>query len=264
SADVRADGYRVAVWHSWVQVMWVLPVLFLAVVTWIVARMAVSGEITVPEMVAVYLYVTTLLVPVSFLVESADSVPRALVSARRVVELLALRPDEGERAAGIAVQRGALTVVVSADAEAAREVVEPLGLVADNDDYLFRGTVREAVSVAQHDELALEQAVWAAAAVDVVEALPDGLESQLEAQGRNVSGGQRQRLRLVRALLSAPEVLVLVEPTSALDAVTEGVVARRVKQVRDGRTTVVVSSSPLWVGQADHVVRLDPALEESR
>jgi ABC-type multidrug transport system fused ATPase/permease subunit len=244
--------------------MWVLPTLFLAVVTWIVARMAVTGEITVPEMVAVYLYVTTLVVPVSFLVEAADSVPRGLVSARRVVELLSLRPDPPGRAAGIEVASGALTVVVSADAAAAREAVEPLGLVADNDDYLFRGPVREAVSVAGHDDQVLEQAVWAAAAVDVVEALPDGLDSHLETQGRNVSGGQRQRLRLVRALLSDPEVLVLVEPTSALDAVTEQVVAQRVKQARSGRTTVVVSSSPLWVGQADHVVHLDAVLEQSR
>ncbi|ANZ38119.1 hypothetical protein BBK82_20695 [Lentzea guizhouensis] len=264
SAVVREHGYRVSVWHSWAQVMWVLPTLFLAVVTWIVARMAVTGEITVPEMIAVYLYVTTLIVPVSFFVEGADSVPRALVSARRVVDLLSLRPEEALDRPGLQVESGALTVVVSADPAAAREAVEPLGLVADNDDYLFRGPVREAVSVAEHDELVLEQAIWAAAAVDVVEALPDGLHSHLESQGRNVSGGQRQRLRLVRALLSEPDVLVLVEPTSALDAVTEAAVARRVKQARAGRTTVVVSSSPLWVGQADHVVHLDAVLEESR
>ena len=116
------------------------------------------------------------------------------------------------------------------------------------------------MSVAEHDDAELERAVWAAAAVDVVEALPDGLDSHLEPKGRNVSGGQRQRLRLVRALLSEPEVLVLVEPTSALDAVTEAAVAQRVKQARLGRTTVVVSSSPLWAGQADQTVYL----EESR
>lgn len=260
SREVLKDGYRVSSWLSWVQALtWGLPALFLAAVTWIVARMAVSGAISIEEMVAVYLYVTTLIVPVSFFMEGADAIPRALVSARRVVELLRLQPDVGEGdIEPLDVKSGALTVVVSANAALAREAVERLpGVVADNDDYLFAGSVREAVSVAEHDDAALEQALWAANAVDVVEALPDGLDSHLESQGRNVSGGQRQRLRLVRALLSEPDVLVLVEPTSALDAVTEAAVARRVKEARAGRTTVVVSSSPLWVGQADQTVYLE-------
>jgi ABC-type multidrug transport system fused ATPase/permease subunit len=265
SREVLKDGYRVSAWLSWVQALtWGLPALFLAVVTWIVARMAVTGAISIEEMVAAYLYVTTLIMPVFFFMEGADAIPRALVSARRVVDLLRLRPDAGDSGAEpLDVKSGALTVVVSANATLAREAVERLPgqvVVADNDDYLFAGPVREAVSVAEHDDAALEQAMWAAAATDVVEALPDGLDSHLESQGRNVSGGQRQRLRLVRALLSEPDVLVLVEPTSALDAVTEAAVASRVKEARAGRTTVVVSSSPLWAGQADQTVYL----EESR
>jgi ABC-type multidrug transport system fused ATPase/permease subunit len=260
SGEVLRDGYRVSVWLSWVQALtWGLPAVFLAVVTWIVARMAVSGTISIEDMVAVYLYVTTLIVPVSFFIEGADSIPRALVSARRVVDVLRLRPDEeGDGAGTLDVKTGALTVVVSANATLAREAVDGLpGVVADNDDYLFPGTVREAVSVAVHSDSELDEALHAAAAVDVVEALPDGLDSHLEPQGRNVSGGQRQRLRLVRALLSEPDLLVLVEPTSALDAVTEAAVAQRVRERRSGRTTVVVSSSPLWAGQADQVVHLE-------
>ncbi|MFD5828380.1 ABC transporter transmembrane domain-containing protein [Lentzea sp. NPDC060358] len=261
SRDVLRDGYRVSVWLSWVQVLWGLPALFLGVVTWIVARLALSGAITVEEMVAVYLYVGTLVVPVSFFVEGADAIPRALVSAGRVIDLVRLRPEEKDAdAEPFDMKDGALTVVVSSNAAAAREAVERLPgqvVVADNDDYLFPGPVREAVSVGVHDDAELERAVWVAAAADVVEALPDGLDSHLESQGRNVSGGQRQRLRLVRALLSDPEVLVLVEPTSALDAVTEAAVAERVRQARCGKTTVVVSSSPLWAGQADQVVRLE-------
>jgi ABC-type multidrug transport system fused ATPase/permease subunit len=260
SGEVLRDGYRVSVWLSWVQALtWGLPAVFLAVVTWIVARMAVTGAISIEEMVAVYLYVTTLIVPVSFFIEGADSIPRALVSAGRVVDVLRLRRDEpGDGAETLDVKTGSLTVVVSANATLAREAVERLpGVVADNDDYLFAGTVREAVSVAVHSDSELDEALHAAAAVDVVEALPEGLDSHLEPQGRNVSGGQRQRLRLVRALLSEPDLLVLVEPTSALDAVTEAAVAKRVREKRSGRTTVVVSSSPLWAGQADQVVHLE-------
>ncbi|GGU53315.1 ABC transporter transmembrane domain-containing protein [Lentzea flava] len=262
SREVLRDGYRVATWLSWVHALtWGLPALFLAVVTWIVARMAVTGAISIEEMLAVYLYVTTLIVPVSFFMEGADAIPRALVSAGRVIGILKLQPDDsGDDTPELDVKSGALTVVVSANATLAREAVDRLpGVVADNDDYLFAGPLREAVSVGDHDDAELEEAIWAAAAADVVEALPDGLDSHLESKGRNVSGGQRQRLRLVRALLSEPDLLVLVEPTSALDAVTEAAVARRVKQARLGRTTVVVSSSPLWIGQADQTVHLEEA-----
>ena len=264
SGEVLRDGYRVAAWTSWVHALTLgLPALFVAVVTWIVARMAVSGEISVAEMIAVYGYVTTLLVPVLFFFEGADAIPRALVSARRVIDVLSLQPDDDATAGPeVSVRDGALTAVVAASTALAREAVDRLGsagrvVVADNEDYLFRGSVREAVSVAEHDDIEVEQAVWTAAAVDVVEALPGGLGARLEMQGRNVSGGQRQRLRLVRALLSEPDVLVLVEPTSALDAVTEAAVATRVREARSGRTTVVVTTSPLWLAHADEVVFLN-------
>jgi ABC-type multidrug transport system fused ATPase/permease subunit len=83
--------------------------------------------------------------------------------------------------------------------------------------------------------------------------VPDGLESTVEEQGRTLSGGQRQRLRLVRALLADPDVLLLVEPTSAVDAHTEALIAARVHESRRGRTTVVTSTSPLLLDQADEV-----------
>lgn len=84
-------GYRVAALTSWVQALTAcLLVVLLAVVTWIGARMAAAGTITVGELVAVYGYVSALLVPVSAFIEGADDLPRGLVSARRVVDILAL------------------------------------------------------------------------------------------------------------------------------------------------------------------------------
>ncbi|WP_261399492.1 ABC transporter transmembrane domain-containing protein [Streptomyces misionensis] len=106
------------------------------------------------------------------------------------------------------------------------------------------------------DEDALRRAVYAAAAEDVVRGLPEGLDSVVSGQGRSLSGGQRQRLRLVRALLADPEVLLAVEPTSALDAHTEATAAGRLRAARDGRTTLVTSTSPLVLDQADTVVFL--------
>jgi ABC-type multidrug transport system fused ATPase/permease subunit len=130
-------------------------------------------------------------------------------------------------------------------------------LVADNDAYLFAGTLREAVSTRDHDDAAIRAAIHVAMAEDVVDALPAGVDSFLEAQGRSVSGGQRQRLRLVRALLADPEVLLLVEPTSAVDAHTESVIAERLTKARRGHTTVLVGTSPLLLDQADRVAFLD-------
>lgn len=130
-------------------------------------------------------------------------------------------------------------------------------LVADNDAYLFAGALREAVSAHdRHDDADVRAAVHVAMAQDVVDALPAGLDSFVEAQGRSVSGGQRQRLRLVRALLADPEVLLLVEPTSAVDAHTESVIAERLAHARHGRTTVLVATSPLLLDRADQVAYL--------
>jgi ABC-type multidrug transport system fused ATPase/permease subunit len=127
-------------------------------------------------------------------------------------------------------------------------------LVVRNDDYLFAGALRTELdtrhSASADDILAMAST---ASALDIIEALPDGLDSAMQAGGRNFSGGERQRLRLLRALLADPEILVLVEPSSGLDAITEAQVVRRTRERRQGKTTVVFSTSPVVLGQADQV-----------
>jgi ABC-type multidrug transport system fused ATPase/permease subunit len=97
-------------------------------------------------------------------------------------------------------------------------------------------------------------AMRTASAEDVLVALTDGLDSEVEEKGRSFSGGQRQRLVLVRALLADPSVLVLVEPTSAVDAHTEARIADRLRDHRAGRSTVVLTGSPLLLDRADEVI----------
>jgi ABC-type multidrug transport system fused ATPase/permease subunit len=128
-------------------------------------------------------------------------------------------------------------------------------LVSDSGSQLFAGTLQEAVD--PHGRLTREQAEEAlrvANAEDVYDALPGGWQGQLDERGRGLSGGQRQRVVLARALAQDSDVMVLVEPTSAVDAHTEARIAARVADVRRGRTTVVTTVSPLWLHHADRIV----------
>ncbi|MCO1598333.1 ABC transporter ATP-binding protein/permease [Micromonospora sp. RHAY321] len=128
-------------------------------------------------------------------------------------------------------------------------------LVADNDAHLFTGVLRTELDPHDRaDDEVLGAALAAASATDIVEALPDGLDSPVAERGREFSGGQRQRLRLARALVADPETLLLVEPTSAVDAHTEARIAQRLADARTGRTTLVCTTSPLMLGRADRVL----------
>jgi ABC-type multidrug transport system fused ATPase/permease subunit len=142
--------------------------------------------------------------------------------------------------------------------ELPREEVRRTILVVPNEALLFSGPLRSVLAPANHhgtDE-PLWRALDTASARDIADALPDGLDAMISGAGRELSGGQRQRLRLARALLADPPVLILVEPTSAVDAHTEGLIARRLRAHRAERTTVVFTHSPLVLDQADHVVFL--------
>jgi ABC-type multidrug transport system fused ATPase/permease subunit len=130
-------------------------------------------------------------------------------------------------------------------------------LVSDTASQLFAGTLQDAVD--PHRRLTrrqAEEALLAANAEDVYDALPGGWQGELDERGRGLSGGQRQRVVLARALAAAAPILVLVEPTSAVDAHTEARIAERVTRLRSGRTTVVCTVSPLWLHHADRVVVL--------
>ncbi|MBU7597424.1 ABC transporter ATP-binding protein/permease [Streptomyces sp. P38-E01] len=184
------------------------------------------------------------------------------------VGLVAARPAVGERATERLGRYGETSVTWGGVPLTALPLADVRAqvLVAQNEAQLFAGSLRETVSPGPRfdrrqygapDDRAVLAALRAAAADDVVEAMPDGLDSRVEPQGRNLSGGQRQRLRLVRAVLADPEVLLLVEPTSAVDAHTEALVAAGLRTAREGRTTVVVTTSPLLLDRTDLVCLLD-------
>ncbi|MCK5891898.1 ABC transporter ATP-binding protein [Aeromicrobium sp.] len=118
------------------------------------------------------------------------------------------------------------------------------------------GTIRTAIDPdGTLDPATLDEVLTASAGHDVVAAHPDGLDHAVRSGGSSLSGGQRQRLTLARSLAVAPPVLVLRDPTTAIDAVTEQQIATGL-QSRLGRdtATLVVTTSPTLLAAADHVV----------
>jgi ABC-type multidrug transport system fused ATPase/permease subunit len=302
SAELRRAGERVAAPQATLDSAQVLlPGVFLVLVTWLSARLALEGSIDVGDVVAFYGYAFFLVVPIRTAVEAADKLTRSLVGARRIVAVLRTEPEIGDPAvpageppqqvplrdprSGLVVEPGTLTALVSADPDDSAAIAHRLGRLTDDDrvalgDTRLRdlplATVRRRVLVSEaeprlftgtlRDELDpwevgrgdadLLAAVHVAAAEDVLDALPEGLDAEVDEAGRGFSGGQRQRLALARAVLADPDVLVLVEPTSAVDAHTEVLVADRLRQARhaDGtRTTVVTTASPLVLDRCDEV-----------
>ena len=135
-----------------------------------------------------------------------------------------------------------------------REEVRRRILVSDTGAMLFSGRLADRIDVTGVGRV--REALATASAEDILDALPEGLESVVAERGRTFSGGQRQRLVLARALAVDPEILVLVEPTSAVDAHTEARIASRLRRQRAGRTTVVTTTSPLMLDAVDEVAFL--------
>ncbi|MGW2053971.1 ABC transporter transmembrane domain-containing protein [Streptomyces sp. NPDC001840] len=201
--------------------------------------------------------------------------------------------DLYDPATGLLAPAGLLTAVVCGDPDAAGRLAERLGghaaeeekspsvllggvalddlpldaarasvLVQDKDPVLLSGTLTELLDIPASGAVDPEKALAAAQCGDVLDALVqasvdgsgDPMRSRITERGRSLSGGQRQRLALARSLVTDPEVLVLDEPTSAVDSHTEARIARSVKELRAGRTTVVFASSPLLLDHADRVV----------
>jgi ABC-type multidrug transport system fused ATPase/permease subunit len=195
---------------------------------------------------------------------------------------------------GLLAPSGLLTAVVCGDPDAAGRLADRLGghsparaaddpsvllggtaldtlplglartavLVQDKDPVLLSGTLRELLDVPSSGAVDPVAALAAAQCGDVLEALAqasvddsgDPMRTRITERGRSLSGGQRQRLALARSLVTDPEVLVLDEPTSAVDSHTEARIALGLKELRARRTTVVFTSSPLLLDRADRVV----------
>ncbi|SMF63996.1 thiol reductant ABC exporter subunit CydD [Streptomyces sp. Amel2xC10] len=124
--------------------------------------------------------------------------------------------------------------------------------------HLYAGTIADNVRLARPDadEGAVRRALADAGALEFVDALPAGLGTVLGEDGAGLSAGQRQRLALARAFLADRPVLLLDEPTAALDGETEAEVVEAVRRLAAGRTVLLVVHRPALLAVADRVVRL--------
>lgn len=272
------------------------PAVLLGVVVWISGRLVAAGDITPGQMVAAFGYTGALLLPVHWLIGTTYRIIEGRIASGKVCNLLTVpeavaseQPRTGPRNgadlhdpdSGLTVEAGALLAVASSDSDHVSEIFDRLGgyddtaarfgdvpvdrmdrdelrrrvLVAEHDSYLFAGTIAQIIAGRDGADR-VQDSVEAASAADVVDALPEGLDTEVDNQVRTLSGGQRQRLRLARALAADPEILLLHEPTSAVDSHTEARIVERLSAARDGKATAVATTSPLWLGRADTVAYL--------
>jgi len=119
---------------------------------------------------------------------------------------------------------------------------------------ILSGTIESLFRVAHSGRLTIAAAIDAASALDILDSLDgDGYSAEVVERGRTLSGGQRQRLSLARTLFVDAPIVILDDPTSAVDAHTEARIAQRLKNIRGAQTTVVVSNSPLILDHTDFV-----------
>ncbi|KOU66133.1 ABC transporter [Streptomyces sp. XY66] len=151
---------------------------------------------------------------------------------------------------------GAVRVSGQEIGELSVEAVREHMLVNPYDAEVFAGTLGTNIDPSGRSR-SVAEAVEASMLTDVVALHREGLDYAVRDRGANLSGGQRQRLSLARALAADSDVLVLHDPTTAVDAVTEQLIARNIARLRRGRTTVVITSSPALLDAADRVLVLD-------
>ena len=147
---------------------------------------------------------------------------------------------------------------VSLDQTDPRTVREQIGLVPQ-DGIIFSENVLENIRYGRPEasKVEIRSAAESANAIDFIEELPDGFETNLGEKGVQLSGGQRQRLAIARAILRDPAVLLLDEATSALDAESERFVQRALDSIMVGRTTLIIAHRLATVLSADRIIVME-------
>jgi len=299
SQEVRAAAVRTARMRSLLQALQiVLPGALVLVVIFFGGNLVVNEEMKIGELLAFYGYSAFLVLPIRVIIESAQRITSAIVSARRILHLLNIQPlnhwgtnespnshailrdEESE----VEIHHGELLVIVSESPLVADDLCDRLGgyvnadavtlgnlplttftrsavrrtiFVQEKEPSILSGTIGSIFEVSHSGKISIDEAMNAASAQDILDSLDgEGLAAEVVERGRTLSGGQRQRLALARTLFVDAPIAILDDPTSAVDAHTEARIASRVADLRKGKTTVIISNSPLILDKADRVVVL--------
>ncbi|WP_245865908.1 ABC transporter ATP-binding protein [Rhodococcoides kyotonense] len=287
-ATMRAERYQVL--YSALNVMMTRG--FIALIAFVGATFAVRGSISVGELIAVVGLAQFLSGPLIDIVYFGEGLAWARASGGRIAAYLNAsgesdpngiqapsRPDELEilTEPGLYVRRGEIVGVRLRNSSDAAGLMDRLSrrvassgsvlvdgndtdtydldslrrtmLVVPHDSTLFTGSIRDNVPGTNIDD-----ALSASAADEVVATLPHGLDTHVTEDGLSLSGGQRQRVALARALAVDPEILVLHDPTTAVDSVTEASIASGIARLRRDRMTLIVTNSPALLAICDRVV----------
>lgn len=286
--------------------------LFLAGVAGVAGWFAITGRLSIGELITVVGLAQFIAEPMRAIGFCGQLAAIAKASAGRVVNLLTAPPavddaGDAEPAQGVVelavsgvnyrnltdvdltVEPGEMVGVVCHDPADADALLQLLKRSVPADDYTGRITLgehriedvpldryRRTVHVEPHETMLFEgdvasnlvvaapegvdvqaladRSAAAAAATDVIDNHPDGMNRHIADQGKSLSGGQRQRLGLARALAADPPILVLHDPTTAVDAATEELAAEGLASVRSDRSTLLVTSSPALLGKTDRVL----------
>ena len=279
---------------GWTSLQIALPGAVAAVAAWVGGHQALDGRLSLSALVAFSGWAGFLIAPLRNLGEVVRVWAKGLPAADRVVTLVTSPPavSGGDLPAvagtldvaglGLSVAPGRIVGVVCADRGDAGDLADLLGREADRPGWAatLSGTpitsirladARRVVLAAEHDAFLFDRTMAAnialgragadaSAVTDALAGAAGGrdllprLDDLLGERGRSLSGGQRQRVALARALLADPPILVLDDPTGALDAATEHEVCVGLRARRAGRTTLVITTSPQVLDLCDEVV----------
>ena len=140
---------------------------------------------------------------------------------------------------------------------ASNDLRQRIGVVLQ-DFHIFSGSVLDNITL-NNPDIALERAVWAAKAANAdpfIRVLPNGYDTQLAERGHNLSRGQQQLLAFARVLASDPEILVLDEATSSIDTGTELMIQDALRQLTEGRTSIIIAHRLQTIRECDRVLVL--------
>lgn len=131
--------------------------------------------------------------------------------------------------------------------------------VVPQNTILFSGSIRDNITYGMSDvsDERLMQIIKDSNMKDVIDSLPDGLDTKIGEHGGKLSGGQRQRISIARALIRSPEVIILDEATSALDSISEKLIQEALDNLTKNRTTIVVAHRLSTIRNADRIAVID-------